>query len=333
MTNPPNRIGGARGPGGTTNDDILAAINTTNILMGELGVQISSLTAFLDSIAGDMRYFVGDPANRSQFWNGISGTLGANNEGPNGSIWASLFFLGFVLNDIDGKLQQIAGASNLTNGKLDLIRGTPAGDLGMIAQVLGDIEGAPLGSTIKDLLRSIDVNQARAADCCEDGGVEPEPTETEPPGPDFRCALSDGPLRTTGYFFWRNLPGDGFDEYIPLWDGLEAASGGLVAPLNSFDLNPIPAIFAPETVTDVCFEWNLLDGQVPAQVAIYTSSSAGEFVGQVPSLPTITIGPGSTGVEELDPEFRPKVFVLRVAEGTGAPAHNNYWLRWEAQPS
>lgn len=55
--------------------------------------------------------------------------------------------------------------------------GNNAADLALVAGGIGD---APVGSTLKDLLRSIDVNQARAADCAcgESGGTFTPTTPT-----------------------------------------------------------------------------------------------------------------------------------------------------------
>lgn len=310
--------------------------------------------AALPQIAEDLRYLVGDPSTRPADWEGLAKAIGTMNpEGDfnlrqllqniqlyvdltSGYASQAVINLLYVTSFID-KPGPEGGFWNINDIVQQLISAN-AGLTGLQAQinstnqVLGDVEDAPTGSTMKDLLRSIDINQLRAADCCEENGNQEPPTETQPPGPEDSCPLSGGPLRTTGYFFWRNLPAEELDEYIPLWEGLEAASSGLVAPLNSFDAAPIPAIYAPEFQANVCFEWNLLDGQVPGQLAQYRSSSTGEFVGETPTLISVTIGGGSSSVYLLDPEDRPRVFTVRVAEGSGAPTHNNYWLRWEANP-
>lgn len=347
MVLPPNRIGGTRGPNGSTLDDVVAAIQETNIALGELGVQISSQNAFLNSLANDVQRLVGPAENLPSNWLGFPAALGTPPvNAQSETFWQMVIGIAFAVNDIQSSANGSEASLTAILDAIGLRGQQPVGaNVNILQQmdyarqrvdalylVAGQLTDAPTGSTLKDLLRSIDVNQLRAADCCEENSNQEPPTETQPPGPEDSCPLSGGPLRTTGYFFWRNLPAEELDEYIPLWDGLEAASSGLVAPLNSFDAAPIPAIYAPEFLANVCFEWNLLDGQVPGQLAQYRSSSTGEFVGETPTLISVTIGGGSSSVYLLDPEDRPRVFTVRVAEGSGAPTHNNYWLRWEANP-
>lgn len=264
MVLPPNRIGAIRGPGGATLDDVVAALNALSVVVGDSNVILASQQAFLESIAQDMQRLVGptDPSGwpglANYLWTMIGNPLFLQVTGLPG-LWGLA-----SRNDGDNKLilQFLTdGVPTGTNTPyLRSIRNalsdagtepnTTIEALQRLSIVMGLATDPPAGSTIKALLASIDVNQARAADCCEEGGSTDPPDPNNPlndPPVNFGCPnairatswVNRGTVQVGGSdrYLWQarfdNLP-PGIEQFVVAISG--ATSYGLAAPATKYDL-------------------------------------------------------------------------------------------------
>lgn len=340
MVLPPGRIGGARGPNGSTLDDIVDAINGTNTILNELAVTLSSQNEFLDSIANDLSYIVGSPGARPA-WPGL--VLWLNTVLGDADFPASPWPLSVdvsITREVLGRLSQYLGGVNLqsasiTRGKgLLEVLGAQVGDVATepgsyvrdLAAVAGLLADAPAGETLKSLLAATRDATERSADCCEGGGENPpDPNQTQP------CETDGTSFRVTSYEFWRNLPADGFDEYILVFNGIDAASSGDVITQSSTNTPPLTAL-ATTVNTILLVESNLLSGQVPSQVARYLSGTDNNFSTSTGAIFTPGIGCGATTSIELDSDEGLAMWTIRIPQGQAAPAHKNYWLNFAPVP-
>lgn len=327
--------------------------------LGGLWTQLAAIASGLGALpqlAADIRYLVGEPEQRPPAWRGIGQAFyrraGGTFEDPEQSyglqwmIVELLFNLGIV--NISNRTVSIDQSLSTLNARFGIFSGNGQDSMadviaalaGLQAQInagnqtLGDIGAAPVGSSIKDLLRSIDVNALRSADCCE--GVEEPPPPEEPPAntlppPTDTCADTlQGPHQCTGlYLLSEGVGGD--DLYGLLWGGLDAVS--VFVAVN--DLNEGAAFPGYEAATDqqLCLVYDLTDNPVPSQGGNVLSGS---------TPPSVTGGGGSsftfqTGVSSF---YRPVLnsdvcfyFRFSVPTGTTPPNYRNFWLYWGDAPS
>lgn len=211
------------------------------------------------------------------------------------------------------------------NGHLNAIRGFSNEQ----SSVLGFIGDAPAGKSIKALLEDNRVANVRAADCCEDangGGEEPPPPDQTQP-----CETEGTSFRVTSYEFWRNLPADQFDEYILVFNGIDAASSGNVITQLSTNTPPLTGLATTINMA-LLVESNLLTGQVPSQVARYLSGVDNDFSASTGALSTPGLGCGATTTVELDSDEGLVMFTIRIPQGAAVPTHKNYWLNFAPVP-
>lgn len=272
MVLPPNRIGAIRGPGGATLDDVVAAINGLSVIVGESNVLLASQQAYLDSIANAldpalaqllqrMTWLTGTTAPNATFGNfGLPGYLGlvlgsrAAASSELVTVWDWLRSmddsLGRVTSAIGGNPQPIGLPDNV------LLRTTLAAEA--LSLVTGLATDPPIGSTIKALLASIDVNQARAADCCEqnaNGGGETPGAEQNPQPTDF-CSGTDTATRCSGWLDVGTtvISGTTYDVRVPFFGSLPVEGYSPFAAPGTAGRRGFRHIGPDRSL--MCFEWD-----------------------------------------------------------------------------
>lgn len=310
---------------------------------------LPQLLVAVQQIAADLRKLVGD----SEVPNGYNGlpsvinTLltratyltGTNAPNPGFGTGGVPNYLATVLYDRrdigNGTLALWETLNIVTNG---LVRGSTEEAIPYLREielVLGSIAAAPNGSSIKDLLRSIDVNALRTADCCEDGGtVDPPPDEPPAntlPAVEGTCAEDrQGPFQCTG-FFRLNPP-----EITPAifglkFDGLEAVSTWFAVQDGVYGAS----FLHYESATDkqVCLVWDLTGNPQPSQGGyvidgdnppVWSSGNATVFNVTTNGSASFFDNTLSSGV----------AFYVRLVLDDPAllPNYRNFWLYWSEAP-
>jgi hypothetical protein len=264
MVLPPNRIGASRGPNGSTLDDVVAAINGLSVVVGEQTIILESMRNFLDSVANDVQTLTGTPSV-DLGWQGLPHFLRTYVYEPFDEFDTSrtlAFNTYFSREGIQRLVRYLGGntassdAVTRTGGLIEMLGGTNTSNnarevsfLLAIASVLGELEADPVGSSIKDLLRSIDVNALRSADCCEEGGnSEPDPDNpNNDPPVNFGCAnairvsewVNRGTVDVSGVTntLWQarfNTVPTGITQFVASGD--QATSYGLAISPTKYDL-------------------------------------------------------------------------------------------------
>jgi hypothetical protein len=247
--------------------------------------------------------------------------------------WMGVFFN--MLNDNGitpggGGAWQQAAASLAT---IDASTSAAATAIAAVQLVLGAIEHDPTGSTLKDLLRSIDANVLRSAICCEEGlpPVEPPANEQNAEPLEVSCDPTDYPyLRNSGWVaitppLLDNQPGltgwaPTFANVNSHFDGdlqVDAPAGGSGILFSTF-LNINSAY-------DACFKWDFTDNVVPQLATFYRFGSGdfysgGETSGSISPL-NVPVG-GFIRAMDAGIRFLP---VFYTEEGAGPPGLN-LWM-------
>lgn len=346
MVLPPNRIGAARGPNGSTLDDVVDAINGLVAVQQAQAITLESMRAFLDSIATDIAYISGPPAQRPT-WPGLSSWLKTvlGDEEFTASPWPLAVDVS-ISRDVLGRLSQYLGGLNLQSASITRSYGimealgeslnNPSNDVeGFLPQILESlgVRGtSPTNLSALAYLALIADSTERSADCCEENSQPGGGGENPPPGPSFSCGLESTPYRATSYEFRRNLPADQLDEYIVMFTGFSSQSPSGFTETVSNDTVPLPCYEGPANA-QLCWEWNLSSGQVPGQVLVYESSPGGLFSPVIGTNVGVTQGEGSTAILTLAGAGEKYMLCVRVAENSGVPQHLNYWIDRNGPPA
>lgn len=190
----PTSPGGIRGPDNRTLTDLHNLIALTNTELAALVLQVQGLAGSIGQLAADVRYLAGEPENRPADVVGLPHllrrTIGPPLPNDTNVLINRLFSISTSAAAISSMLNfagfsQVAGGNAFNAIKAIADHGnklsTIDSNAAALALVLGTIAADPNGSTIKDLLRSIDTNMLRAANCCEEG--ETGQPLNDPPSP------------------------------------------------------------------------------------------------------------------------------------------------------
>lgn len=273
MFPPFNRIGGARGPNGTTLDDLKGTLDY-------IGDQATNQTAWLEGIF-----------NRLNEINGLMQKLVGTIDVPNGWVGLPEYLFRHVSAAAPGdsvttirdilRLSIAQSLASLEYGFRDpaaagqgyllsqlaamLIaeeaqRQNTSFDIGAIEAAIGSLGEAPAGQTVKMLLEAIRVEAQRQADCCEEtGGVE-DPTNDHLTG---GC----GPYeRNTGWLDKGTFVDSGttYRRWSPLWPS--NAIGTSAVWSKGFAVGGQTQVFGLTTANkrgDLCISWNFTGGNIP----------------------------------------------------------------------
>lgn len=166
MVLPPNRIGGVRGPGGATLDDVVAALTSMD---DKLTTIANAQSNTLEQLIFIRDYLVQTiqlaEVNPEEYFGVATFLKNMNN----------------VLNGVGASVQGLEGWA-LAPAQPATPRSWAYGQqaLEAISLVLGNVNAAPVGSTLKDLARSSDTNLLALLEClCED--PPPPPFNPSPP--------------------------------------------------------------------------------------------------------------------------------------------------------
>ena len=210
------------------------------------------------------------------------------------------------------------GANNIVNRLRD--------NTNQLANSIGNAATSTPNFTALAWLALIANSTERSADCCEQVPVVPVVPLNPPPGPDFGCGLTNGPLRVTSFI--KRVSGDGLpDTYTAQFAGLATASNSLLvnvpAAVPYGEINVIKAIQSQ----GVCLEWNLTDRATPI---IGTRLLLGANT-DIPGPSSSTFNPTATqGTFAFFPLNANEhlLFELDVVAGGPAPTLN-YFLKWQ----
>lgn len=196
------------------------------------------------------------------------------------------------------------------------------GTLAKILAVLGQVGNPPIGSTLKDLIRSIDTNTLRVAECCEEGGVDP-PSGNNPP-PDTVCATGDGWGPKVRVAAWERLNGTSLPA---VW--------GAVFPITTLPVNLVPVGDVSPTYdwpgisTDItaegleaCYSWNTTGETWTGSIERVVGSRVNWPSGASGNVPTFErpIGNAIQGIVNT------LAYGLRVITDTDTPPGLNFFL-------
>lgn len=280
MLPPFGHIGGVRGPNGTTLTDLQTLLTTIDGRLATLNQNVEGMTASLQQIAGDLRFLSGDPAQnpltRPSLVDYLFRVLGSVPVAAAQAIRPSAYN---VSARADFIVQLLAGSGFTNDGGGELITallaltaaltssGAIGGTLPDIRDVLGDISASPEGSSIKDLLRSMDTNLLGLRDCCEGqsggGGELPPPVGTLCEGADY------GPFRVEQFiasdqYLEIGSGGAGTPTYLLDFGELATRTQNLVfRDQDTTQVGPVFAYYAPSTI-GICVSWDFTD-QTPPQ--------------------------------------------------------------------
>lgn len=169
-----------RGPGNAGLGGIFSQLAAIVAGLGSLP-QMAADVAALRTV---VERLVGTAANTPAGWLGLPWAFGIRDEVGDETLMQLLLNMGLNANAIASNTSSTASFTNTIRQAILRIEGTPQAnlrqlvtalelvrdDMDALSLVTGRATDPPIGSTIKALLASIDVNQARAADCCEEGG-------------------------------------------------------------------------------------------------------------------------------------------------------------------
>lgn len=296
MVLPPNRIGGVRGPGGATLDDIVDALNVLNLATAANVLTLNSINNRLGILSG------GDSAPLD--WEGLpvylATRLGAivNSGSTIGEQLAGMVSLGIdtrsladaisrtlgnfgdegttlparTLHELAGDIRAalVTGEGENVYERLGSVRDNSLA----ILQAIGTLPSTPAGETVKALLAAL-------VECCE-GGTEPPPPQPENPYPAVCEDVALGPWRVASYADANgtfNLGGPDFDAYVMQFASISDDTFGLVV-LDPPTQDPAPSWNVFRTVGEditFCLSWDLTDNTAPATAAVSRAGSSDWF--------------------------------------------------------
>lgn len=293
MSNPPNRIGGARGPNGSTLDDVVAGLGLLAQGLNNAGLILDGISDRIDITNQYLARLVGEtvPAN----WTGLPNALGVDVT-SNGQVPLFTYVQALWDTTATGVLPALSGPAGPrleeVRAAVAALQGNDLANLSNLAfllqtqltlqeqmqLVLGFVEQAPAGSSIKDLLRSIDVNQLRAAECCEEGStgggtIPPPPTNCNGRlGTYQQCSLTPIGTGVVG--------ADTYDVYRLLWpasffEAERMGNVGPVAPGANNGLGSLPDELGQNVANyDVCLATRFVQGGHPLFAAVVQTERA-----------------------------------------------------------
>ena len=304
MSQPPNRIGGIRGPNGATLDDILATL--TLIRNGQL-LQLQNEQAIrtaLDTLVTRVTYLTGTSApNATNFGASLPAYLQrvlgwTNPQGPQaGSIQQYAIESFDALNSLrqaaagvdvfaegDNIYTRIFNAlSSLEGDNVYARLGSIRDNSLALLQAVGSLPSTPASETVKTLLAAL-------VACCEDGNDGSTPQPGLNPPPPNACLESDGytPLaRVLGWSLVGEADGD-TNIYQALWPTNTPAGYYLIPAAAPFPQGQGIASDQGDFAR-ACFAWDFT-GAIPGLVTlpvesdgVWRSSASGTSV--VPSFP------------------------------------------------
>lgn len=345
---PFNRIGGTRGPNGTTLDDLLQALFNAGDLLQQLITQGQANGLLLAQLSSDLRRLVGEPVNDPATWRGLPAELGVSPTSSGETLADRLFALVLLGSNVEGNTSVSADRLQNILTQLTALRGAPAASLAELlavlnasdgrlnqlvglnneqSAVLGFIGDEPAGKSVKALL-------ADQLACCEGddpgGGGDPNNPENEPPE-GFGCPNG---LRATGWYkvFETVTPQQQtitrWHPIFPALAGFNTVGGTSDAQRQGYNLSGDPA------ARDICISWNFANNQrVPTG---FGRNRAGSIAGSVDDnsvngplggSATLEVGGLTDELRRCVPSDDDDDYVSYVFEvtGTTAPALN-VWL-------
>lgn len=345
MFPPFNRIGGARGPNGTTLDDVKAAVDYGNGQLFTINAWLEGVFNRMTEMNGHLEKLAGTGAVPNG-WTGLPDYLFRflGGAAPGDSVTTIRDLLRFTIAQQLTSINYIIGNPAAVTDEYQLAvaieqyiseqqtRAVDSFNIGAMEASLGSLGEAPANQTIKALLEAIRVEQVRAADCCEENG-ESNPG-TVNPAPTFGC----GPrIRNIGWKA-KGITINNQTTYriwSPVWLPTSFASNSFQGYPNSDGHHQVFGTSLINKRADVCISWNFEGTDVPFVfgrdiVSTQAVALASEYIN----------GPGLSGganlangglVTETDtcsgsPTSRWIAFNFAFVEGT-TPS-NNVFIGW-----
>jgi len=325
-----------RGPGENALGGIWSLLNS---IIGGLD-SLPQIAADIAIIRADVRKVVGDvpvPAGYA----GLANALGFDTLNGGASLLDYFGGIEALLSGMTGKLGTVNAPHLLTlRNTLSTMQGSPASNLRLlltaieavnvsasqIASSIGNASTSTPNFTALAWLALIANSTERSADCCEQVPVVPVVPLNPPPGPDFGCGLTNGPLRVTSFI--KRVSGDGLpDTYTAQFAGLATASNSLLvnvpAAVPYGEINVIKAIQSQ----GVCLEWNLTERATPIIGRRRLLGANTDIPGPSSSTFNPTATQGTFAFFPLNANEH-LVFELDVVAGGPAPTLN-YFLKWQ----
>lgn len=315
----------------------LAAIAAGIGALPQVVTLLTEISAHLLQIRDDIRRLMGPPAADIPGWTGFQYQFGIRDAGEDLSLMDMLWLIqGNVRRELP-RLETIVGTPSASlRNILNVLNTLNASATGLQAQLnstnqtLGDIDSAPIGSTIKDLLRSIDVNALRSAECCE-GAEEPPPNPplNDRPSPETRCAVELGALRASNLVAFADANVTPDQLYMVEFSPINGVSGGRFQNGTgnyTGGVTDLPIVVA-DVDMNVCIDWNYTGVDNPSQATFYRFN------------PANLIGSGQNTLigSQNDEQQSSQVFAvtagqafavsIRVLQGNQPPGLN-LWVAW-----
>lgn len=189
----PSTTGGIRGPDSRNLTDLYNQQVLVTDALAALAVQVGSMATSIAQLAGDVRRLAGDGTTDPIGWPGLSsylrsmlGAIPATDNDAIGRVVPHLTTQRIALYNLlvgsgfspdeDGPIFYAAQSTIAGYTVLQQVRDAAQA----LSAVTGDLAALPVGSTIKDLIRSIDANALALAECCEEQLNPPPPTNSAP---------------------------------------------------------------------------------------------------------------------------------------------------------
>ena len=179
MLPPFGHIGGVRGPNGSTLDTVVARLDTVVARLDTVVADTAALNTRLTTLVAAMRVLVGEvptaPAGADNLLVYLRNVLGSPT--TNDTLQMRRLLEG-IRNNVLFMLQELLAAGFDSSEQFNPARemivnlatlSQPDGPFALLipalSQVVGDVNSAPEGSTIKDLLSSMDTNLLGLREC------------------------------------------------------------------------------------------------------------------------------------------------------------------------
>jgi len=195
-----------------------------------------------------------------------------------------------------------------------------------LANSLGNASTSSPNFTALAWLALIANSTERSADCCEAVDNPPPVGQNPPPGPDFACGLTGGPLRVTSFIL--RVTGDGGNDiYSAQFAGLAAASGSALVNVPAAVPNETINLIRAVQSHGVCLEWNLTGQPTPTIGRRRLLGASTDFAGSITTTFNPVANEGAVGVFPLN-AGQHLLFEIEVPTG-GPPPSLNYFLKWQ----
>lgn len=364
MTLPPNRIGGARGPGGVTLTEIrnqldamMTTQNETFQLLLEMSNGITSIATALqpDGVTHGQLATIANAASNS-YEQLLLLTEGFHQfaviEGADAGYFGAAFYLQNIYNRLetlrsqltDPLQQQLQAQITIRQHTSTLV--TALGTLDQLPQnttikallvklngIMGELTGVPVGSTIKDLLRSIDLNVSAIEACACEGSGGAQPLN---PSPANACSgYNYGPIRNQDYFNAQtpiDMGGEGNSYQV--WFGyLGAQTGEMVfADADTAQGLDVVAYYSPSNALEYKLSWDFSGNTLPTGATLRRFGTS-DFYSEIGAGTTLNPFEMPTGTYTFTVDAGVRwMFVIDLPSAAAVP-NNNFHLCVRQAPS